>query len=364
MIFKGKGINLQALVESGCYLIFSLLIYRLTASGRYLNYVTPRMKPFLYGLSLLMLIWAVVEGRHIFTPRYKARLSRTFVLIFPILLLLSPPPPPDGSSMIRSFDDTGFTVAAGAGRSAPGGNQGGDGYVQGGNGYGQGGGGQNGGGQNGGGQNGYGQNGGSQNANGQDGDDQNAKNDDGYWEEDGSQDDDGSQDNGESQEDGEPQDNGELEEDGQLQEGGQPQDNGEASNKSSEIKKIGLKGLNESTKTITIADEDYYAWMVELGTNPAQYKGYTVVVKGFIYRDSEVVKKCDFALVRLSMWCCAADLFPVGFLIDYDEKMKFGKDEWVVVTGTFGVNGDGSLHLNAKSIVAGKKPQEEYIYPF
>ena len=37
-----------------------------------------------------------------------------------------------------------------------------------------------------------------------------------------------------------------------------------------------LNGLDENTKTIVIADEDYYTWMYELGSFPEKYEGYTV----------------------------------------------------------------------------------------
>ena len=78
----------------------------------------------------------------------------------------------------------------------------------------------------------------------------------------------------------------------------------------------GLSGLDAENQIITVADEDYYAWMYELGTSYETYKGYTVILKGFIYKDAGVEKEADFALVRLSMWCCAADLSPVGCLVD------------------------------------------------
>ena len=51
MTLRGKGINLQVLTECICYLLFGYLLFQLTFSGGYLNYVTPRMKPYLYGMS-------------------------------------------------------------------------------------------------------------------------------------------------------------------------------------------------------------------------------------------------------------------------------------------------------------------------
>ena len=126
-----------------------------------------------------------------------------------------------------------------------------------------------------------------------------------------------------------------------------------------------LRGLDEAEKTITIADEDYYTWMYELSNFYERYEGYTVVMKGFVFRTPDIQKKCDFALVRLSMWCCAADLTPIGFLVDSDSEVTFKDDDWVTVTGTFGISENGeSLILKAQSIEAAGKPEEEYVYPY
>lgn len=54
MTLRGKGINVQVLTECICYLLFGFLLFHLTYSGRYLNYVTPRMKPYLYGMAAFM----------------------------------------------------------------------------------------------------------------------------------------------------------------------------------------------------------------------------------------------------------------------------------------------------------------------
>ena len=126
-----------------------------------------------------------------------------------------------------------------------------------------------------------------------------------------------------------------------------------------------LNGLDEDTKTITIADEDYYTWMYELSSFYEKYEGYTVVMKGFIYKDPEIEKISDFALVRLSMWCCAADLSPIGFLVDCSGTLDFKEDDWVVVKGTLEASTDGeTLMLKAQSIDRAEKPATEYVYPY
>ena len=260
MTLRGKGINLQVLTECICYLLFGYLLFQLTESGRYLNYVTPRMKPYLYGMSAFMLLWAVLNGRYLLTPQYRVRLGRCLVFMIPILLLAVRPAVPGGSSMVRSYESSDFPRDSGN-----------DAYTQ--------------------------------------------------------------EDIGQSAGDESPW--------------------------------YDLKGLDEAAKTITIADEDYYTWMYELGNSYEKYEGYTVVIKGFVYRDPEIQEKCDFALVRLSMWCCAADLSPIGFLVNNGGTVDFRDDDWVLVKGIFGISEDGqSLILKAQGIEAAEKPEEEYVYPY
>lgn len=282
MMLKGKGWNLQVLTECCCYLIFGYLLFRLTYSGGYLNYVTPRMKPYLYGMSALMLLWTVLEGRNLLTPQYKANLSRSFVFIIPILLLAVRPAVPGGSSMIQNYDSPGISMAAGNG-------------------------------------------GGLLSARGNQ---------------------------------TMPSKKNSVDE---------TADESVDETAASEDKSpwYDLNGLDEDTKTITIADEDYYTWMYELSSFYEKYEGYTVVMKGFIYKDPEIEKISDFALVRLSMWCCAADLSPIGFLVDCSGTLDFKEDDWVAVKGTLEASVDGkTLMLKAQSIDKAEKPATEYVYPY
>ena len=126
-----------------------------------------------------------------------------------------------------------------------------------------------------------------------------------------------------------------------------------------------LNGLNGEARTITISDDDYYTWMYELSNYYEKYIGWTVEIKGFVYRSEDITRKCDFVLVRLAMWCCAADLTPMGFLINAEKGDQFQDNEWVTVKGTLGITGDGnSIILQAESIEPAQKPEEEYIYPY
>ena len=316
MTLRGKGINLQVLTECICYLLFGYLLFQLTYSGGYLNYVTPRMKPYLYGMSALMFLWTVFSGRYLLTPRYRVKLARSFVFIIPILLLVFRPADPGGSSMVRSYESSGFSMSSGNGGGQMAGNPGR-------------------------------QTAGStvrQTLPAARGESRGPFSDG---------------ESGSGLPDGEN-----TETDGYSGTDAYPEDDtGQSSGE--ENPWYDLNGLDEAEKTITIADEDYYTWMYELSNFYEKYEGYTIVMKGFVYRAPDIQKKCDFALVRLSMWCCAADLTPIGFLVDSDSEVTFKDDDWVTVTGTFGISEhEESLILKAQSIEAAGKPEEEYVYPY
>lgn len=85
-----KSFNPQIFLEFLCYSIFSGLIFYLVKSEKYLSYVTPRMEPYLYFLSIVMGIWALVSLGRLFRPQHKIRSAHCFILVIPILLLLLP----------------------------------------------------------------------------------------------------------------------------------------------------------------------------------------------------------------------------------------------------------------------------------
>lgn len=287
MRLRGKGLNLEALTESASYLIFGALLVRLTISGTYLNYVTPRMKPYLYGLSVLMFFWAAVSVRNLFRPRYKSRIKRCMVLILPILLLAVPPSSPTAGAMVKG--------GAGIPRSSP---------VE------------------------------------TTQDTTQASDEYAYY----------GQDTLEKPEDT-------LEEE-QNYESQKAQPDNQA-----KTPPPGLNGLNKDTKTITISDEDFSPWITELSNHPEAYDGYTVTLKGFVYLDLEDKKENEFAVVRLSMWCCSADLAPMGLVAVSNGKLPWEENSWITVTGKLAVK-DGYATLEAEKIEAAEKPSEEYVYPY
>ena len=241
MTLRGKGINLQVLTECICYLLFGYLLFQLTFSGGYLNYVTPRMKPYLYGMSALMLLWAVFTGRYLLTPRYRVKLARSFVFIIPILLLAFRPADPGGSSMVRSYENSGLSMGFGNGGGQMAGNPGrktAGSTVR-------------------------------QTLPAAGGESRGPLSDG---------------EAGSGLPDGEN-----TEKDGYSGTDAYPEDD-TGQSYGEENPWYDLRGLDEAEKTITIADEDYYTWMYELSNFYEKYEGYTVVMKGFVFRTPDIQK--------------------------------------------------------------------------
>ncbi|WP_315168351.1 TIGR03943 family putative permease subunit [Metaclostridioides mangenotii] len=87
---KGRELNYQVLIETSCYTVFFVVILHLVYTGKYLNYVTSKMMPYLIYIMAVMLIWIIFSIRNLYRPQYRKRVYHCFVLILPILLFVLP----------------------------------------------------------------------------------------------------------------------------------------------------------------------------------------------------------------------------------------------------------------------------------
>ena len=100
---RAKAFNSQVFLEFVCYSAFAGLMLYLVVSGKYLSYVTPRMKPYLYFTAIVMGVWALSGLFRMFRPQHKVRAAHCFVLIIPLLLLLLPHRPLNTSDLSGSY---------------------------------------------------------------------------------------------------------------------------------------------------------------------------------------------------------------------------------------------------------------------
>jgi putative membrane protein len=87
---KVSAFNLQVFLEILSSLSFAGVVFYLIKSKTYLNYVTPRMKPYLYLTVLVMVLWALMGFLRVLQPQYRMQTIHCFVLLLPILFLIAP----------------------------------------------------------------------------------------------------------------------------------------------------------------------------------------------------------------------------------------------------------------------------------
>ncbi len=98
-----KSLNSQALLETSCFFAFSGLILYLLVTGKYLTYVTPRTKPYLYFSAVVMMVWAISNMGKIRRPQHITRVMHCLVFAVPMILILLPHSPLDASSVLTAY---------------------------------------------------------------------------------------------------------------------------------------------------------------------------------------------------------------------------------------------------------------------
>lgn len=83
-------INSQAALEGVCFAVFAIFLLHLVGSGKYLNYVAPRMAPYLCFMAIVFLLWAGLRFRDLLRPQHRNQATHCLILIVPTLLLLLP----------------------------------------------------------------------------------------------------------------------------------------------------------------------------------------------------------------------------------------------------------------------------------
>lgn len=276
-----KVLNPQVLIEILCQMSFGGMIIYLAASGAYLRYVTPRMRPYLYFTACIMGLWALAGAKRLFRPRHKIRLTHCFLLIIPVLIILLPHTPLDVSSYNTISDSSKLQISK-AERIEP--------------------------------------------------------------------------DRIPDQTEGTA---------------GLPQETISMENPSAKVENDNvMPGLNNAEKKIIVSDDLFGMWYSELYMHMEEYEGYTVTITGYVLKDTKAYGENEFAVARLAMTCCVADLAPAGILCDYSQAISLNEDSWITVEGTLTLNYDdydGHKYADPLIMVTKITPAERvegYVYPY
>ena len=117
---------------------------------------------------------------------------------------------------------------------------------------------------------------------------------------------------------------------------------------------------------IVMNDDTFAQWLTELYTKPDAWIGKKITATGSVWKDGELFEKDEFALARMMMICCAADMQPVGVLAQWNDIQALIDGEWIEVTGTLSkkpYKDSFDPLIIVETIKKIDPPQREYIYP-
>ncbi|MGI5088644.1 TIGR03943 family protein [Treponema sp. OMZ 305] len=117
---------------------------------------------------------------------------------------------------------------------------------------------------------------------------------------------------------------------------------------------------------IIMDDDTFSLWLTELYTKLDKWVGTEITAVGSVWKDSELFEQHDFALARMMMTCCAADMQPVGLLAQWSGAQELTDGEWVEITGTLSkkpYKAGFDPYIIVASVKKVDPPGREYIYP-
>jgi putative membrane protein len=94
-------------------------------------------------------------------------------------------------------------------------------------------------------------------------------------------------------------------------------------------------GLIPPDGIIEMTEEGYWLQYLDLTENYPLYKGREIRLTGFVYRDEGMDPRQLFVM-RQVIFCCAADLSMVGFVLEADNLSQYPDGTWLTVTGVYG----------------------------
>lgn len=118
---------------------------------------------------------------------------------------------------------------------------------------------------------------------------------------------------------------------------------------------------------IVMDDDTFGRWLSELYLNLNLWTDKKIKIEGSIWKNPDMFGETEFAIGRMMMVCCAADMQPVGVIASWAKAADLQDDEWVRITGTVATTeyeGEYEPIILVESVEKITRPQLEYIYPF
>jgi putative membrane protein len=129
------------------------------------------------------------------------------------------------------------------------------------------------------------------------------------------------------------------------------------------------ESIMQARESAEIVFSDSFSYMVlqDIYDNPQFYKGKKFSMKGIAMKQKKGGDPDEFAIIRMMMTCCSADLQPIGFICQYGKLSLITHSSWYKIDGNITIQEKRGMDIpvvNVLSFSKAEKPEEEYIYPF
>ncbi|KKI88872.1 hypothetical protein WQ54_29370 [Bacillus sp. SA1-12] len=116
--------------------------------------------------------------------------------------------------------------------------------------------------------------------------------------------------------------------------------------------------------TILLTEKDYIAMTSILDQNPKKFVGKKVEMMGFVYREDDFQDN-QFVLARFGLSCCVADASVYGTLVTIKDANRYGDDQWIKIEGTLTTINYHDLilpYIKVSTVAEIEQPDEPYVY--
>lgn len=149
-----------------------------------------------------------------------------------------------------------------------------------------------------------------------------------------------------------------------------------STNSATAISQVPVPSSSDSSSAQFHADRvidtnNYYDSVIDMVTHPNQWDGKTIEVTGFVLPKDKASSEAgmppfgpddSFGLSRMTMWCCAADAYALGFAVNNTTSFMPQADQWVRIQGTLEVRNSKALYLKATNITPVNPPDTPFVY--
>lgn len=124
-----------------------------------------------------------------------------------------------------------------------------------------------------------------------------------------------------------------------------------------------------SSGKLELTTDNFYDQVEELIAHGRAHDGDHIDLVGFVMSPEaaraqasipRVTEDYSFAVARMAIWCCAADAYPIGFVVRWSGPAPEA-DSWVHVSGTLRLRGTKALVIDADSVEVTDAPNPEFV---